>query len=183
MTTNHGTLKIYYWRGQGAIGSIVRHASSSQWGHVGIGAWLDGASCYRESFPGTGFRVVPFAPGNPPQGFQETGIVWRTEVLDGAIGALCRRRYSYVNGILAAFGHRRDSKNIQCAQAAEIILRLAGMDLRQDLIPEPQGIANEVERLTGNPVRRLFGWGGRPISYRGMPGYRPRMPRGHKNDS
>ena len=135
-----------------------------------------------ESFPGTGFRIVPFASGNPPQGFQETDIVWRPELLNEVIETLSRRRYSYVNGILAAFGHRRDSKNIQCAQAAEIILRLAGLNLREDLIPEPQGIANEVERLTHTPVRRLFGWDGWPISYRGMPDYCPRIPRGYKND-
>ncbi|MDR1840445.1 MAG: hypothetical protein LBQ86_00775 [Holophagales bacterium] len=122
-----------------------------------------------ESFPGAGFRIVPFAPDNPPQGFQLTGLKWRPELLDEVLGLLQSRRYSYSNGILAAFGYRRDSKNIQCAQAAEIILRLAGLPIRQDLIPEPQGIANEVERLTNNSVRRVFTWYGQPVFYRGMP--------------
>ena len=89
------TLNLFYWRGQGAIGSIVRHASSSQWGHVGIGVRLDGAECYMESFPGAGFRIVPFAPDNPPQGFQLTGLKWRPELLDEVIVLLQSRRYSY----------------------------------------------------------------------------------------
>jgi len=167
--TGVGSVFCLYWRGQGSIGSLVRHASSSQWGHVGITVDLiDDCKCYLESFPGAGFRIKPITVDNPPQGVQNTGLEWKPGMLDEVLLALSGRRYSYVNGILAAFGHRRDSKAIQCAQAAEIILRIAGLDIPRNLIPEPQGIANEVERLTGNPVKRIFEWDGRLIPYRGI---------------
>jgi len=160
---------IYYWRGQGCIGSLVRHASSSQWGHVGISINIDGHHCYLESFPGAGFRITPIRLNNPPQGFQDSGLKWQPGMLGAVLDALYGRRYSYLNGVLAAFGHRRDSRRIQCAQAAEVVLRIAGLDVRQDLIPEPQGIANEVERLTGHTVHQVFEWNGKPTYYRGMP--------------
>jgi len=167
--TNLGPITIYYWRGQGTIGSIVRHASSSQWGHLGIAITLKSEQAYLHSYPGKGFQITRIAPDNPPQGIQQTDLQWHPQTFYKAMDTLQSRPYSYLNGVLAAFGHRRESNAIQCAQAAEIILRTAGLDLPADLIPEPQGIANEVERLTGHPVKRVFEWEGKPTYYRGIP--------------
>jgi hypothetical protein len=88
------------------------------------------------------------------------------------------RPYSYLNGVLAAFGFRRDPDTgevrdkrgkprpflglmtiwgrdgaVQCAQAAEMVLREVGLNISPNTIPEPQGIATQVELLTGHPVR------------------------------
>jgi hypothetical protein len=66
---------------------------------------------------------------------------------------LSRREYSIWNGILTAFGVSRNSKEIQCAQAAMLILSRVGLQLKAETLPEPGAIALEVERLTHNPVR------------------------------
>ena len=190
-----GEVKLYYWRGPGFIGSLVRHASSSQWGHVAVGFTHDGKDCFIDSYPGVGARVARVSPHNPPEGVQRTGIVWKKDALcdvcrelwlDGNYGSGIPddlrfrgvRPYSYLNGVLAAFGFRRDPDTgevrdkrgkprpflglmtiwgrdgaVQCAQAAEMALRVVGLDIGPNTIPEPQGIATQVELLTGHPVR------------------------------
>jgi len=194
-----GEVRLYYWRGPGFIGSLVRHASSSQWGHVAVGFVYRGREYFIDSYPGQGARIKLVARFHAPEGVQRTGVAWEEDDLhdagrmlwlDGNFGRgipddLCWRgvrRYSYLNGALAAFGFRRDpdtaevrdkrgkyrpvltlltrwgqSGALQCAQAAEMVLREVGLEISPNTIPEPQGIATQVELLTGHPVRLVRG--------------------------
>jgi len=198
-----GEVKLLYWRGPGFIGSLVRHASSSQWGHVAVGFRRNGKEYFIDSYPGQGARIISAARFRPPEGVQRTGIAWK----DGALDDVCRelwldgnygrgipddlrfrgpRPYSYLNGALAAFGFRRDPDTgevrdkrgkprpflglmaawgsdgaVQCAQAAEMALRHIGLGISPNTVPEPQGIATQVELLTGRPV--MIARGAEPV--------------------
>ena len=154
-----------YWRGKGVIGSVVRHASSSQWGHIGIGGFhIDGKLCYFDTLPGKGFGIREWDEPNHKglfHGIQETGLFWNDPLLSYIEARLTGSKYSYLNGILAAFGKqpmepKTRPYRLQCAQVAEWILTMAGLSIPSNFIPEPQGIANEIERITGHPVKRLF---------------------------
>ncbi len=144
-------VRLYYWNGRGPVGSVVRHATSSQWDHVAVAVEWDGLTCYFESYPRSGFRLVPVEGDALPDGVQETGLDWQPGQIATVMKTLSRRRYSVWNGILAAIGINRKSEAVECAQAAAIILSILG--LLMDPIPEPQQVAIEVERKTGHPVK------------------------------
>lgn len=146
------TVKLFYWNGRGTVGSVVRHATASQWDHVAVSVELDGLTCYFESYPGTGFRLVPVEGDSLPDATQETGLNWWAGKVAEVMLRLSRRRYSMWNGFLSAvFGIQRKSQAIECAQAASLILQILGLPV--PYVGDPQMVATEVEKLTGNPVR------------------------------
>lgn len=143
-------VRLYYWRGHGLLGSLIRHAEASPWDHVAVAVEFDGVPSYFESYPGAGFRLVPVSGAEPPDGYQETGREWTTGKAGKVMLELSRRQYSRLNGLLSPFGLNRHSKRIECAQAASLILQILGMDVDNS---NPEGVAEGVEKLTGFPVR------------------------------
>lgn len=145
-------IRLYYWRGHGPIGSLVRHASSSPWDHVAVSVEIDGLSSYFESYPGAGTRLVPVEGDAPPEGTQDTGREWQPGQIAEVLRRLSRRRYSFWNDLLAGVGINRRSRAIQCAQATSLILQVLGIAVDEDT---PGDVGEAVERITGNPVRMV----------------------------
>lgn len=143
-------VRLYYWRGQGVLGSLIRHGCASPWDHVAVAVEFDYLPCYFEAYPGAGFRMVPVSGDRPPDGVQDTGKEWTVGKAAQAMLELSRRQYSRWNGLLAAFGINRHSRRIECAQAASAILQILGMAVDSS---NPEGVAEAVERITRNPVR------------------------------
>ena len=144
-------VRLYYWEGRGALGSLIRHACASPWDHVAVAVEFDGVPSYFESYPGAGFRMVPVAGDRPPDAVQETGLEWTAGKAWRVMLALSRRQYSRWNGLLTVFGLNRHSKRIECAQAASLILQSLGLAVDS---ANPEGVEEAVERITGEPVRR-----------------------------
>lgn len=147
---------VYYWRGRGPVGALVRHSSASPWDHCAIGIEVFGIPCYFEASPGAGFQLVPISGDERPQGVQRTGKAWDDTIAAKVMETMSRRPYSYLNGFLTAFGIYRKSEAIQCGQACKEILDYFGIPFPEDFNPEPGQLAIAVERATGNPVSLLL---------------------------
>lgn len=135
-------MKLYYWRGTGAIAALIRWATSSEWDHVALGIEIGGVECFIDSMPKTGVRLVPLAM-DPPDSFQQVGA-WTPARLDEAL-QLLGQPYDLADGFRAMLGLPPRCHGMNCAEVVAAILHM-------QIVPLPREVAREVERVTGNKV-------------------------------